>query len=229
MALFRKSNEEHRQTLSTMKSHGQVESYFKKENIPMSQLEAYCSTMGIQVGGDNATNIQNNTTNHFNYITQAAQAVKETRVCPAQEEDALLQIGVQQAQATQAKEVERNSSFVIFLIVAVVLMVFLWKVATSAVEAVTPSQQTLSSITEVGSTLGSVVLWVAISFILLYLVLLMIVKSEPKAQNHLSLEAEAEKHSTETAKGIIEYKKQKREELEIIDAELISTNGGAMS
>jgi len=204
--LFKKSNEEHRENLAKLSTATEIQNYCIKENIPMSQFETYCERRGIQIGGENAVNIQTAIINNFNCVSDASKRVKEPQNHQAQK--------VQTEE--ELEQIERNSSMGIFVIVAIVGFVLLWKFASSVSGSILPSTQTVNAMVETGVGLGEGVLWFFGILFGIYMVLLFIglLLDGTRKTKRVS--------STKQTREAIAHKKNRKEENDVIDVELIS-------
>ncbi len=161
MALFRKSKEQHLEVLESMNNPLEIQEYFQREGINMAQLNEYLEGRNILKGAENGVNYQDNRT-YIEVVQKSAKSIVRDRA----------------NKPLAHEQVEQNQDTGILwdiigvAVVSSLVLLMLYLVGTSLVDALTPSPETAKSLEKGVSTFGTVFLYVVCGIVLLYVVAL---------------------------------------------------------
>jgi len=187
MALFRKSKEQHLQILENMSNPLEIQEYFQKEGINLTQLNEYLEGRNLLKGSKDALNYQDNRT-YVTVVKETAKGIKEARETTP--------LPLAQEQVEQNRDTGILWNIVGVIVVSSLVLLTLYLVGTSIIDALTPSAETVKSIESGASTFGTVFLSVIGGIIALYLLALPLTgrgsKSKRKQQKEENQEEENE-------------------------------------
>ena len=158
MALFRKSKEQHLQVLDSINNPLEIQEYFQREGINLSQLNEYLEGRNILKGAENGVNYQDNRT-YIEIVQKSAKSIASDRDNNP--------LPLAQEQVEQKQSVLWDIVGLTLLAGAVLGTVYLG--AVTLIDALTPSAETVKSMEEGVSTFGTVFLSVIGGIILLYI------------------------------------------------------------